>query len=72
MNPNDYYIEDNDELVFTGKKIREYRDICRFEGYVQALDDVLNLPLKDFTDDYIRQIEKLKKDFKGFKKGVSK
>lgn len=67
MNPDDYYVEDNDELIFTGKKIRKYRDICRSEGYVQALDDILNLPIKDFTGDYIRQIEKLKQDFKGFR-----
>ena len=63
MNPDDDYIEDDDELVFTGKRIREYRDLCRSEGYKQALEDVLNLPVKDFTGDYIEQIYNLKKSW---------
>jgi len=74
MNPDDYYVEDSDELVFTGKRIRSYRDICRCEGYVQALDDVLNLPLKDFVGDYIEQIYDLKnkKNLKKLKEDVKK
>ena len=67
MNPNNKYVFDEDELVFTGKQMREYRDICRIEGYKQALEDVLNLPIRDFVGDYIRQIEKLKMDLKGAK-----
>ena len=67
MNPNNKYVFDEDELVFTGKQMRKYRDICRSEGYKQALEDVLNLPIRDFVGDYIRQIEKLKMDLKGAK-----
>jgi len=62
MNPDDAYIEDTDELIFTGKKIRKYRDTCRTEGYKQALEDVLNLPLKDFTGDYLKGVYELKKE----------
>jgi 5'-deoxynucleotidase YfbR-like HD superfamily hydrolase len=65
MNPADDYVRDNDELVFTGKRIREYRDLCRNEGYKQALEDVLNLPVKDFTGDFIKQIYNLKKELEG-------
>jgi len=67
MNPDDDYVEDDDELVFTGKRIREYRDVCRNEGYKQALEDVLNLPVKDFTGDYIEQIYNLRKELEGAK-----
>ena len=63
MNPADDYIEDETELIFTGKKIREYRDICKNEGYKQALTDILNLPIKEFTGNYIAQIEKLEQEF---------
>jgi hypothetical protein len=63
MNPADDYIEDETELLFTGKKIREYRDICRNEGYKQAIVDILNLPLKEFVGDYIAQIEQLEQEF---------
>jgi len=67
MNPDDDYVEDDDELVFTGKRIREYRDVCRNEGYKQALEDVLNLPVKDFTGDYIEQIYNLRKELENLK-----
>jgi hypothetical protein len=43
MNPNDKYIEDDDELIFTGKKLREYRDVCRQEGYIQCKEDCINI-----------------------------
>lgn len=68
MNPNNRYVFDEDELVFNGKQMREYRDICRSEGYKQALEDVLNLPVKDFTGDFIEQINKLKKELEGCEK----
>jgi len=65
MNPADDYIKDKDELIFTGKRVREYRDICRNEGYKQALDDIQNLPIPfgEFIGDYIDSIEKLKEEF---------
>ena len=62
MNPDDDYVEDDDELVFTGKRIREYRDICRLEGYKQAIEDVCNLPLKDFNGDFMKQVYQIKAD----------
>jgi len=60
------YLEDEEEIILTGKTLRQHRNICRSEGYKQALEEVLNLPIKDFVGDYLPQIEKLKKDFKGF------
>ena len=63
INEADDYIKDKDELIFTGKRIREYRDICRKEGYKQAIEDILNLPIHDFIGDYIDEINKLKENF---------
>ena len=64
MNPKLQYVFDEDELVFNGKQMREYRDVCRREGYIQALDDVIDLPLKDFGGDVIKQVQELRKDVK--------
>jgi hypothetical protein len=58
MNPNDKYVKDDDELVFTGKKLREYRNICRQEGYVQCKEECINLVLQH--DECINVIDKIK------------
>ena len=58
MNPNDKYIEDDDELVFTGKKIREYRDICRQEGFIQCKEYCINLVSNH--DECINVIDKIR------------
>jgi hypothetical protein len=67
MNPDDDYVFDDDELVFTGKRIREYRDVCRKEGYKQAIEDVLNLPIKEFHGDFIKQVYKIKEELEELK-----
>ena len=64
MNPNTKFVFDTDELVFTGKQMREYRAVCRDEGYQQAIEDVLNLPITEFSGDLLKQVYKLKKDVK--------
>jgi len=61
--PNSKYLDDDEEVVLDGKLLRQHRDVCRNEGYLQALDDVLNLPVKDFTGDFIKQVYELKKEF---------
>ena len=63
VNEADYFLKDEDELIMNGKKIREYRDICRNEGYKQAIENVLNLPIKEFVGDYKQQIYDLQQDF---------
>ncbi len=47
------YLEDEEEIILTGKTLRQHRNIRRSEGYKQALEEVLNLPIKDFVGDYL-------------------
>lgn len=34
-------------------------------GYLDALNDVLNLPVKDFNGDFMEQVYKIKKELEG-------
>lgn len=62
MSPYDRYVEDTDKLVMSGKQIREYRDICRREGYLQALEDCLNIvSVRDEGINIFTKINNLKK-----------
>jgi len=63
MNLNNKYIEDEDELVFTGKQIREYRNICRQEGFIQCKEECVNIVLgHDECINVIDRIRNLKLD----------
>jgi hypothetical protein len=72
MNSNDRYVEDDDELVFTGKQVREYRDICRKEGSIKAYKDILKrinnlnesvgaMPLNKYLKKKIKELKGVKK-----------
>jgi len=58
----------SDELISFGKKCNELGNFLETEnriylkGYLNALEDVLNLPTKDFGGDVFDMIDELKRE----------